>query len=132
MHEQFDHSSGSSAGEHLRREAKVMLLVEASLSDGLAVITVSSLMDLAAGGNASPRGVAWALISSLVLASACGSLARMLWSYLLPVLSEERFWHVLTFGAVLLVYSGVHFLQGNELVAIPVFGLTLSNFPGIR
>jgi cell volume regulation protein A len=117
---------------NLRREAKVMLLVEASLSDGLAVITVSTLMDLAAGGNASPRGVAWALISSLVLASACGSLAGMLWSYLLPVLSEERFWHVLTFGAVLLVYSGVHFLQGNELVAIPVFGLTLSNFPAIR
>ena len=56
----------------------------------------------------------------------------MLWSYLLPVLSEERFWHVLTFAAVLLVYSGVHFLKGNELVSVLVFGLTLSNFPAVR
>ncbi len=56
----------------------------------------------------------------------------MLWSYLLPVLSEERFWHVLTFAAVLLVYSGVHFLKGNELVSVLVFGLTLSNFQAVR
>jgi potassium/hydrogen antiporter len=117
---------------NLRREVKLMLLVEASLSDGLAVLTVTTLLDLAAGGNASPRSVAWALASSLILASACGVLAGMLWSYLLPVLSEERFWHVLTFGAVLLVYSGVHYLQGNELIAVPVFGLTLSNFPAVR
>jgi cell volume regulation protein A len=56
----------------------------------------------------------------------------MLWSYLLPILSEERFWHVLTFAAVLLVYSGVHFLKGNELVSVLVFGLTLSNLPAVR
>jgi potassium/hydrogen antiporter len=117
---------------NLRREVKVMLLVEASLSDGVAVLTVSTLLDLAAGGNASPKSVAWALVSSLILAAACGVLAGMLWSYLLPVLSEERFWHVLTFGAVLLVYSSVYYLHGNELVAVPVFGLTLSNFPAVR
>jgi hypothetical protein len=38
----------------------------------------------------------------------------MLWSYLLPVLTDERFWHVLTFAAVLLVYGGTHALKGNE------------------
>ena len=56
----------------------------------------------------------------------------MLWSYLLPILTEERFWHVLTFAAVLLVYSGTHALKGNELVAVLVFGLTLSNLPMVR
>ena len=43
-------------------------------------------------------------------------------------LSEERFWHVLTFAAVLLVYSGVHFLKGNDLISVLVFGLTLTQF----
>jgi hypothetical protein len=38
----------------------------------------------------------------------------MLWSYLLLVLTDERFWHVLTFAAVLLVYGGTHALKGNE------------------
>ncbi|HTS10619.1 MAG TPA: cation:proton antiporter [Candidatus Limnocylindrales bacterium] len=116
----------------LRREVKVTLLVEASLGDALAVLAVTTLLDIAAGGRADAKAVAWSLGSSIILAVACGVLAGMLWSYLLPILSEERFWHVLTFAAVLLVYSGVHFLKGNELVSVLVFGLTLSNFTAIR
>lgn len=117
---------------NLRREVKVTLVVEASFGDALAVLAVTTLLDIAAGGNAAPKAVAWALGSSLLLAVAAGILAGMLWSYLLPFLSEERFWHVLTFAAVLLVYSGVHFLKGNELVSVLVFGLTLSNFQAVR
>jgi potassium/hydrogen antiporter len=116
----------------LRREVKVTLLIEASLGDAFAVLAVSTLLDVAAGGNAAPRAVAWTLASSLILAVGTGILAGMLWSYLLPVLSEEHFCHVLTFAAVLLVYSGVHFLKGNELVSVLVFGLTLSNFHTVR
>jgi potassium/hydrogen antiporter len=117
---------------NLRREVKVTLLVEASFGDAFAVLAVTTLLDVASGGNAAPKTVAWALASSLILAVVSGILAGMLWSYLLPVLSEERFWHVLTFAAVLLVYSGVHFLKGNELVSVLVFGLTLSNFQAVR
>jgi cell volume regulation protein A len=117
---------------NLRREVKVTLLVEASLGDAIAVLAVTTLLDVATGGSATPKVVAWSLASSLILAVASGVLAGMLWSYLLPVLSEERFWHVLTFAAVLLVYSAVHFLKGNELVSVLVFGLTLSNFPAVR
>jgi potassium/hydrogen antiporter len=117
---------------NLRREVKVTLLVEASFGDAFAVLAVTTLLDIASGGSASPKSVAWALTSSLILSVASGVLAGMLWSYLLPVLSEERFWHVLTFAAVLLVYSGVHVLKGNELVSVLVFGLTLTNFPTVR
>ena len=117
---------------NLRREVKVTLLVEASLGDALAVLAVTSLLDIAAGGSAHPTAIAWSLVSSLILSTACGLLAGMLWSYLLPVLTDERFWHVLTFAAVLLVYSGTHALKGNELVAVLVFGLTLSNLPMVR
>lgn len=116
----------------LQRKVKVTLLVEASLGDALAVLAVTTLLDVASGGNANLKAVVWSLGSSLMLAVACGILAGMLWSYLLPVLSEERFWHALTFAAVLLVYSGVHFLNGNELVSVLVFGLTLANFQAAR
>ncbi len=108
------------------------LLVEASLGDAYAVLAVTTLLDLAAGGSAAPKAIAWTLASSLILAVASGILAGMLWSYLLPVLSEERFWQVLTFAAVLLVYSGVHFMMGNDLISVLVFGLTLSNFHAVR
>lgn len=117
---------------HLRREVKVTLLVEASLGDAFAVLAVTTLLDTASGGSIIPKTVAWSLASSLILAAACGILAGMLWSYLLPFLSDERFWHVLTFAAVLLLYAGVHFLKGNELVSVLVFGLTLGNLPTVR
>ncbi len=117
---------------HLRREVKVTLLVEVSLGDALAVLAVTTLLDIAAGGSAAPKAVAWSLVSSLVIGVAAGILAGMLWSYLLPLLTEERFWHVLTFAAVLLVYSGVHALKGNDLISVLVFGLTLANFPAMQ
>jgi potassium/hydrogen antiporter len=117
---------------NIRRELKVTLLVEASFGDAFAVLAVTTLLDIAAGGSAAPKAVAWSLGSSLIVAVVSGILAGMLWSYLLPVLSEERFWHVLTFAAVLLVYSSVHFLKGNDLISVLVFGLTLSNFPAVR
>ncbi len=117
---------------HLRREVKVTLLVESTFGDAISVLAVTTLLDLAAGGSAAPKDLAWALGSSFILAVACGVLAGMLWSYLLPVLSEQRFWHVLTFAAVLLVYSGVNFLKGNDLISVLFFGLTLTNLPAIR
>jgi potassium/hydrogen antiporter len=117
---------------HLRSEVKVTLLVEVSLGDALAVLAVTTLLDIAAGGSAAPKAVAWSLVSSLIIGVGSGILAGMLWSYLLPLLTEERFWHVLTFAAVLLVYSGVHVLKGNELIAVLVFGLTLANFPTVQ
>ncbi|MGB2623362.1 MAG: cation:proton antiporter [Candidatus Acidiferrum sp.] len=117
---------------NLRREVKVTLLVEASFGDALAALAVTTLLDIAAGSSASPKLIAWSLFSSVILAVACGALIGILWAYLLPLLSEERFWHVLTFAAVLLTYAGVHALHGNDLVAVLVFGLTLSNYPAAR
>jgi NhaP-type Na+/H+ or K+/H+ antiporter len=93
---------------------------------------VTTLLDVAAGGSASAKFITWTLVSSVILAVASGVLIGILWSYLLPFLSEERFWHVLTFAAVLLLYSGVHALHGNDLVAVLVFGLTLSNYPAAQ
>ena len=117
---------------NLRREVKVTLLVEASFGDALAVLAVVTLLNIAAGGSASARIITWSLFSSVILAVASGVLIGILWSFLLPYLSEERFWHVLTFAAVLLIYSGVHALHANDLVAVLVFGMTLSNYPAAQ
>ena len=55
----------------------------------------------------------------------------VLWSRLLHVLSEQRFWQVLTFSVVLVLYAGMEALGANGLIAVLGFGLTLSNFPGV-
>jgi NhaP-type Na+/H+ or K+/H+ antiporter len=54
----------------------------------------------------------------------------MLWSRFLSTLSEERFWRVLTFAAVLLVYAAADAAGGSDLVAVIAFGAVLSNLPG--
>ena len=55
----------------------------------------------------------------------------VIWSRLLPHLSEERFWHVLTFGVVLCLYAGSRALHGSGLIAVLVFGLTLANVSSV-
>jgi cell volume regulation protein A len=116
----------------LRSAVRLTLLVEASLGDALAVLAVGTLLAIAAGGSASAMTIAWGLTSSLLVAVASGIAAGMVWSWFLPLLSEQRFWHVLTFGAVLLLYAGVHSIGGNNMVAVLVFGLTLSNYRNVR
>lgn len=110
-----------------RESVKVTLLLEASLADVLAVLTVDALLELAQlGGDVVGGfvgGFAFEMLVSLVLAF----LGGVLWSLILPVLSEQRFWHVLTFSVVLLLYAGVEAIGASGLIAVLAFGLTLSN-----
>jgi cell volume regulation protein A len=50
----------------------------------------------------------------------------------LPYLSEQQFWQVLTLSMVLLLYAGTEKLGGSGLLAVLGFGLALSNIPGSR
>ncbi len=108
---------------------RVTLLLEASLGDVLAVLTAESLVNMHTG---------FAFQSLLVNLSRevgvpllLGVVAGVIWSRLLPHLSEERFWHVLTFGVVLCLYAGSRALHGSGLIAVLVFGLTLANVSSV-
>jgi cell volume regulation protein A len=113
----------------LRPDVKITLLVEAALGDAFAVLAVSTLLGLSAGGTLSASSIAEGLGLSLVVAIVVGAGLGAAWSRLMSFLADRHFWHVLTFAAVLLIYSGVHAAHGNELVAVLVFGLTLANVP---
>ena len=117
---------------NLRREVKVTLLVEAILRRRAGRSRRHHPSRYRRRKQRFAQTHCLELFSSVILAVACGALIGILWAYLLPLLSEERFWHVLTFAAVLLTYAGVHALHGNDLVAVLVFGLTLSNYPAAR
>jgi cell volume regulation protein A len=112
-----------------REPVKVVLLIESTLGDVLGVLTVGLLLDLrsgaATGGADAMRGLAIQILIPLVAAFVVG----FAWSRLLPHLTEQRFWQVLTFAVVLLIYSITESLHGNGLLAVLGFGLTLSNLP---
>jgi cell volume regulation protein A len=116
----------------LRRPVKLTLLVEASLGDVLAVLTVGSLLNLTAHGGPIFQGLVGGFFFEIGVSLIFGVAAGIAWSRLLPLLSEQRFWQVLTFAAVLLLYAGTTALDASGLFAVLTFGIVLANFSGIR
>jgi cell volume regulation protein A len=112
-----------------REPVKVILLLESTLGDVLGVLTVGLLLDVRSGattgGGDAMRGLAIQILIPLGAAFVVG----FGWSRLLPYLTDQRFWQVLTFAIVLLIYSITEALHGNGLLAVLGFGLTLSNLP---
>ena len=114
-----------------RPPLKVTLLLEASLGDVLGVLTVGILLDIYAFGGSLAGEFLRRIFSEVTVSLLMALVAGYLWSRLLPILSEQRFWQVLTFSVVLLLYAGSEALMANGLIAVLGFGLTLANFPGI-
>src|SRR5579864_3152703 len=104
---------------------KITLMLEASWGDVLAVLTVGALVNIPAGGIVG--GLAQKLALQILGSVAVAALIGVLWTRLLPHLSEVRYWQVLTFSIVLLLYAATESFGGNGLIAALAFGLTLSN-----
>jgi len=116
---------------HAEESTRATLVLEASWGDVLAVLTVGLLLELQSKSSWIVGGIAHGLSLQVGLALVFSICAGILWSRLLPVLSEERFWQVLTFSVVLVLYAGMEALGANGLIAVLAFGLAISNFPGI-
>jgi cell volume regulation protein A len=110
---------------------KATLLLEAAWGDVLAVLTAGLLLDLHGRSGPLLRGVAHGLLLQVGLALIFGIAGGILWSRLLGFLSEQRFWQVLTFSVVLVLFAGMEAIEANGLIAVLAFGLTLANFPGV-
>jgi cell volume regulation protein A len=117
----------------LRYDLKTVLVIEAAFGDGLGALGVSVLLGLVGGdtakesGGAILGGVFALFLFKFVLACVIGIVAGVLWVKLLPHISDKQFWQVLTFAAVLMVYSATHALGGSDLFAVIVFGATLAS-----
>jgi Na+:H+ antiporter len=111
----------------LAKPAQVTLLLEASLSDAFAVLSVGILLDMGGGLGDVMSNLAFRLLFHVVVSVLLAVLAAAVWSFLLPKLSEQRFWQVLTFAVVLLLYAGAERVHANGLICVLAFGLALSN-----
>jgi cell volume regulation protein A len=114
-----------------REPVRVTLMLEASWGDVLAVLTVGLLLGAGSQGGAVAQHVLQSLATQVGVAVVFATAAGILWSRLLPVMAEARFWQVMTFSIVLVLYAGTEALGASGLIAVLAFGLTLSNFPGM-
>lgn len=122
---------------NLRSELKTTLVIEAAFGDGLGALVVGVLLSLSADGVTSHTsggvilgGIVVQFVFRFVLAFVIGIGAGFVWARLLPKISNHRFWQALSFGAVLIVFSGTHAVGGSDLFAVMVFGATLASLLG--
>ncbi len=115
----------------LRANLRTMLVVEGAMADILSVLAVSALLN-ATTGAAPVSAFLHEFATQFAISLTLGLLAGIGWSFLLPRLSDQRFWQVLTFGAVLVLYATTAVAGGGALLAVLVFGLTLTNVPIAR
>jgi potassium/hydrogen antiporter len=111
---------------------KIILLLESTLGDILGVLTVGFLLQYRQPGGSIVGDFLTGFLSQIAISLAASFLIGYGWSRLLPILSEQQFWQVLTFSMVLLLYAGTEHLGGSGLLAVLGFGLALSNLPGER
>jgi Na+:H+ antiporter len=121
----------------LRPDLRTTLIIEASFGDGLGALVLGVLLSLIAGGVTSQTsggailgGMVVQFVFRFLLAFVIAVVAGFLWARVLPKISNKKFWQVLTFAAVLIVYSGTHAMGGSELFAVMVFGATLASLLG--
>jgi potassium/hydrogen antiporter len=111
---------------------KIILLLESTLGDILGVLTVGFLIRAHQGGGTAVGDFLTGFFSQVAISLVASFLIGFGWSRLLPYLSEQQFWQVLTFSMVLLLYAGTERFGGSGLLAVLGFGLALSNLTGGR
>jgi len=111
----------------VRNPLRVILLIDSSLGDVLAVTTVRALIDFGTHSGPFVGGFLGKVTLKMIASVAAAVLAGMLWSRILPLLSEERFWQAVTFSVMLLLYASTEATAHNGLLAVLTFGLTLAN-----
>jgi cell volume regulation protein A len=114
------------------KAVKIILLLESTLGDILGVLTVGFLLGTHRAGGSVVGDFLTGFFSQVAISLGVSFLIGLAWSRLLPNLSEQQFWQVLTFSMVLLLYAGTESLGGSGLLAVLGFGLTLSNVSGGR
>lgn len=114
------------------KAVKIILLLESTLGDILGVLTVGFLIHSRQAGGSVVGDFLTGFFSEVAISLVASLLIGFGWSRLLPYLSEQQFWQVLTFSMVLLLYAGTERLGGSGLLAVLGFGLALSNLSGRR
>jgi Na+:H+ antiporter len=112
----------------IRGSVTVILILEAALGDIVSVISVGSLLEMPRG-NALVTALINGLLVQTIVAVIVAIAAGVLWSRVRLWFAADRFASVFNIGGILLVYALVGIAGGSGLLAVLVFGLTLSNVP---
>jgi len=107
--------------------ARVTMILDASLSDTFAILTVGILLNLGHSNTPMAARFLGQLLFVPFISLLLAILVAILWAYLLPKISEHRFWNPLTLAVVFLLYAAAERLGVSGLITVFFFGISLAN-----
>lgn len=106
---------------------KVLLTLEATLTDVLCIIGAITISGLIVSGSADPSELMNGLFSAFAVGAFFAFLFGIFWIKILARFHHLPFGYLLTVAIIFLLYSFVEFSQGNGAIAAFCFGLVLGN-----
>ena len=107
---------------------KIVLTVESSFGEIIAVLTVGTLIGLS-GDAPLVEGLITGFGHHVLIDVSLGVMAGVAWSRIWPLVADQHFSVALNLGTVLGVFAVGRLAGGSGLLAELVFGLTLANMP---
>ena len=107
--------------------ARVTMILDASLSDTFAILTVGILLDLGHGNGPIATRLVGQLLFVAFISFLLAVLVAFVWAYLLPKVPDQRFWNPLTLAVVLLLYAAAEHIGVSGLITVFFFGIFLAN-----
>jgi Na+:H+ antiporter len=107
--------------------ARVTMILDASLSDTFAILTVGILLDLGHSGEPIAAQFLGRFLFVTFISFLLAVVVAIAWSYLLPKVADHRFWNPLTLAVVLLLYAAAEHLGVSGLITVFFFGIFLAN-----
>lgn len=109
-------------------DTKVVLTLEAVLTDVLCVVTVIALIELLRGGPGASVGIVFVeLAQAFLVALAIGNFFGLGWLFLLRRAAKKPFAYMLTIAMLFILYGVTEAAGGSGAMAAFIFGLILGN-----
>ncbi len=107
--------------------ARVTMILDASLSDTFAILTVGILLDLGHSNVPIATRVVGQLLFVGFISFLLAVVVAVAWAFLLPKVPDQRFWNPLTLAVVLLLYAAAEDIGVSGLITVFFFGIFLAN-----
>lgn len=115
-------------GMKISDKTKQFILIDAALTDVLAVILTIALMTIIITQSVSVQGTGKEVLGSFSIGGLMGGLLGLVWIALSKQLREINFFYMLTLAILLFAYVVSEYFGGSGAIAALIFGVMLGNY----
>lgn len=108
-------------------ETKMLLSLESALTDAVCVVVAMAIGELILAQTINLTNISSSIIGAFSIAAIMGLIFGLIWLKILTHLKGKPYEYLMTFGAVLFLYSITSILKGNGAIAVLLFGIVLGN-----